>query len=495
MFKRFLTILLSALTLLSSFCAFEAFAAENSAVSVVSAYYHDGFVSTYVKAKKPSKVSDTMLLAEINGKTSRDELFRQPNNSSSRVTYMFLIDASTSMPYYKERINAAATSLLKAENARSKKITVAVFGEKFKVIKADMTKSKKITETLNKIKYNHEATDISGGVKSAVKYLSSRISKQDEIVNLVVLTDGIPYIKNSKNPQEAIKKAAKKTKSVISKSHEVVIHTIGFGNWDANTIDALSAGTGLNLTATDNNSGIEAGKKIANFTDNLYMLTFPTSVSSSKKSLDVRFTSFIKGKKSGKTIKLKNITNVDYIPVKKASSTTQQKKTEPAKATEESTEKAKASDDEKPTKKPEKDDKNSGGGFPIIPIAIGAVTVLAIAAAIVIILLKKKPKQPQTSGIEMKLVVLSGKCSNKSDILYLRDELIVGRDKSCDICFDDPAVSQRNSRIFIEGAMIYIENISSSDNTAVGGMKIFNKNRLRSGDEITVGNSSFTLRF
>ena len=96
----------------------------------------------------------------------------------------------------------------------------------------------------------------------------------------------------------------------------------------------------------------------------------------------------------------------------------------------------------------------------------------------------------------MKLDVVSGNCKNKNDRVVFRDEVIIGRSSSCDIVFEDESVAPQNSRIFLQDNLIYIENISDEKGvTCLGGMKIYAPNRLRSGDEISVGNVKFVLRF
>ena len=170
---------------------------RNSAMSIISTYYCDGYLTAYVKPQDAKKAKDSKAYVTVKGNTVTDEIFRKPNNSTAKVTYMLLVDASTSMPNYKDRINSFAKSLLKEENAKNKQITVAVFGDKFKVIKKNLKNASKVVKAINSIEYNQESTNISGNVSDAISYLSNSIKKNNEIVNLIVLTDGIPYLNNS----------------------------------------------------------------------------------------------------------------------------------------------------------------------------------------------------------------------------------------------------------------------------------------------------------
>ena len=95
----------------------------------------------------------------------------------------------------------------------------------------------------------------------------------------------------------------------------------------------------------------------------------------------------------------------------------------------------------------------------------------------------------------MKLEVLSGKTRTKADEFYLKDWLLIGSDPSCDLVFDEPEVAGRNSRIFFEEGYLYIEDLASPAGTALGGMRLYAPNRLRSGDEISIGDVLFRFTF
>ena len=58
---------------------------------------------------------------------------------------------------------------------------------------------------------------------------------------------------------------------------------------------------------------------------------------------------------------------------------------------------------------------------------------------------------------------------------------------------DDRETAPRHSRIFFREGYLYIEDLGTKNGTVLGGMRLYAPNRLRSGDEITVGET--TLRF
>ena len=53
----------------------------------------------------------------------------------------------------------------------------------------------------------------------------------------------------------------------------------------------------------------------------------------------------------------------------------------------------------------------------------------------------------------------------------------------------DPSAEPVNICIFIQNQVVYIEDMGSPLDTALNGMRPFASNRLRSEDEITIGNT------
>ena len=102
---------------------------------------------------------------------------------------------------------------------------------------------------------------------------------------------------------------------------------------------------------------------------------------------------------------------------------------------------------------------------------------------------------PAGGCIVMKPELLYGSAHCSSAELQLYDQLFIGTASDCDIVVEDSMASPHNTRVFLEGGVVYIEDLNENSCTYVGGMKIFSKNRLRSGEEIIVGDTSFKLRF
>ena len=154
------------------------------------------------------------------------------------------------------------------------------------------------------------------------------------------------------------------------------------------------------------------------------------------------------------------------------------------------------------------------------PWAAGTIGVLGAAVIVlVIVLVLRRPKsapgpangaiQPgdaplvphrpasenQPGAIPMHLEVLSGSASSPNRDFYLKDYILIGSADDCDLVFADEEVAAHNSRIFFSQGYLYIEDLGSPAGTALGGMRLYAPNRLRSGDEISIGNVLFRFNF
>ena len=66
-------------------------------------------------------------------------------------------------------------------------------------------------------------------------------------------------------------------------------------------------------------------------------------------------------------------------------------------------------------------------------------------------------------------------------------ELSLGRDTSNDIVLEDPEVSRRHARIYVQGNYYFIEDLGSTNGTSINGQRLVGPYQLQSGDLITLG--------
>ena len=85
-----------------------------------------------------------------------------------------------------------------------------------------------------------------------------------------------------------------------------------------------------------------------------------------------------------------------------------------------------------------------------------------------------------------RLVMRSGPSSGKTFILD-KPELFVGRDLNNEIVINDPEVSRRHARFFIQGNNYSIEDLGSTNGTFIAGQRLAGPYMLRLGEVITFG--------
>jgi signal transduction histidine kinase len=90
------------------------------------------------------------------------------------------------------------------------------------------------------------------------------------------------------------------------------------------------------------------------------------------------------------------------------------------------------------------------------------------------------------------LFVING--SHQGHVYQILDEVTtIGRDRSCQICLDDPALSRHHARITRYGDELTIEDLSSVNGTFVNGAQVKTQS-LRVNDRITLGIIEVLLR-
>jgi pSer/pThr/pTyr-binding forkhead associated (FHA) protein len=85
-----------------------------------------------------------------------------------------------------------------------------------------------------------------------------------------------------------------------------------------------------------------------------------------------------------------------------------------------------------------------------------------------------------------RLVMRAGPSAGK---IYLLDksELFVGRDLNNDVVINDPEVSRRHVRLFLQGTNFVIEDLGSTNGTQINGQRIMGPHILRPGEMVIFG--------
>lgn len=138
----------------------------------------------------------------------------------------------------------------------------------------------------------------------------------------------------------------------------------------------------------------------------------------------------------------------------------------------------------------------------VIIIACAAVLLILLAVIAAVLLRKRStpdgehPTHAMTvRGLSVQIEMLEGMCYNRSLSFHLRRNLTIGTDKGCDLVLDDPALLPMHAVISRDSGVVTLRECGDTQNTYIGGMKIFLPNRLRSGDIVTLGTTSFRILF
>ena len=75
----------------------------------------------------------------------------------------------------------------------------------------------------------------------------------------------------------------------------------------------------------------------------------------------------------------------------------------------------------------------------------------------------------------------------------VRDGLTLGRVAACDVVIDDTKASRRHATLHVDGAVVEIEDLDSSNGTLLNG-KAVKRRVLREGDVIQIGATAITFR-
>lgn len=139
------------------------------------------------------------------------------------------------------------------------------------------------------------------------------------------------------------------------------------------------------------------------------------------------------------------------------------------------------------------------------PLIGGIAAVVLVMIAVAALLTRGKRKAPADSGsiqqeqagIYMRLELVRGALAGgqSQQELELRDDLMIGADPACDIVVQDGSAAPRQARLFSMEGAVYVEALDTSGPAQVNGEELQRTRRLRSGDEITAGDTVIRLKF
>jgi predicted component of type VI protein secretion system len=85
-----------------------------------------------------------------------------------------------------------------------------------------------------------------------------------------------------------------------------------------------------------------------------------------------------------------------------------------------------------------------------------------------------------------RLVIRTGPTAGKVHVLD-KPEMTVGRDLNTEIVINDPEISRRHARFFLQGSTYLVEDLGSTNGTFVNNQRLSGPHMLRPGEVITFG--------
>ena len=489
--KRFISLVLSLGMALSLTVSAQA----APAASLVRTFLYGDSLYTYVDISG-TEAPITKADAQIEGRTfPASGTLETVRQAGFPVTWLLLVDNSNSMPPFREDVTAFARGLADAcgENTH---FSLASFGDQFVLLEEDIP-AEQLPGAVDAIPMDETVTRLHSSIDAALDYLDGLPRSGSELRCLVVLSDAVQYDPNAAVSYEDLLEQ-------INRSG-VIVHSVGFGS-DAAALKSLASLTeasgGIHQVAGGDLTASDAAAALGAAAGGLYVMGFSLSgfrPESDPAEVSVTFA-------SGGELVCRGSAEVSFPPA--------------------DTEGGEPGPAEEPGPALPPSDTASAGGMAgsqadadeeassvvspgtdlLLPI-LGVAVILAAVIA-VLCLRRKKPRAapaapadaspesgPGQDGIYMRLEVLQGAYLGRSLEFTLSHELIIGRDAECDIPFADPSVSRRNSRVFLAGDAVYIEDLKSQNGTRVNGAALGTARLLRSGDQISVGDVSFRLKF
>jgi len=98
------------------------------------------------------------------------------------------------------------------------------------------------------------------------------------------------------------------------------------------------------------------------------------------------------------------------------------------------------------------------------------------------------------TGIPIRLTAVSGTQHGREWLAEVGAETVIGRSPRCAVVIDDDSeVSSRNSVLSAEGGLLFVDDLGSTNGTAVNGSPIAGRRRVGDGDLILVGRTELRL--
>lgn len=462
-------------------------------VEIVRAFVYEGTLYTYVSMdgmEKPVTKAEVRLGGQTFSATDRLETVRQ---AGAPVTWLLLVDNSTSMPAFREETESFVRSLSQSRGENTRFI-LATFGDAFALVGEDVPAGE-LAEQVAALPFDERVTRLHTAIGQALDYFEELPREWNELRCMVILSDAVQYDPQGGVPYDELLERVERS--------DVMLHSVGLGT-DQSALDSLgrlAAASGGLHQAVDAGTAEEAAAQLAEVSGGLYVTGFDLSGYSTEGGTEQVSVTFA----SDGELTCRAEAEVSLPEM------SGETETEP----------------QPPTQLPAASGPGAGGGVEApaapapsaperegLPIAlIAGIAVLALAAIAAAVALSRKkqtvpaapaadappapPEPAQQTGIYMRLELVQGELAGGQSQreLELENELIIGSDPACDIVVQSEDTAPRHARLSVLEGAVYLEGLAGSGTTQVNGEPISQARRLRSGDEITAGSAIIRLKF
>ncbi len=92
----------------------------------------------------------------------------------------------------------------------------------------------------------------------------------------------------------------------------------------------------------------------------------------------------------------------------------------------------------------------------------------------------------------VKLIAQRG-AKRGTEVIIQREQTLIGRSRSCQVCIPAPQVSRQHCAILIENGQVIVRDLGSTNGTFVNGVQV-SEQQLTTGDTLTIGNVVFLVK-
>ena len=450
---------------------------------IIRAFVYEETLYTYMRLEntdQPITRAEAKIGSQSFPASTRLETVRQ---AGSPVTWLLLVDNSTSMPDFREEAEAFAESL-SASGGENTRLILATFGDAFAVVNGDVPPDD-LKGAVAAIPMDEQITRLHTAINQALDYFEGLPRERNELRCMVILSDAVQYDPSGGVPYEELLER-------VSGSG-VMLHSVGLGN-DQASLESMGrlaeASGGLHQVLGEVSPG-DAGTALAEFGETFFVTSFDLAGCSAP----IGETAVSVTMAAGSELVGRAETVVDLPELEGVSgeAPAPSQTLPPSSESQSGAASGGAADPESF----EEDDPT--WVFP----AAASVAVLAVLAVVVLVLRRRQaapaedvlPAPETVRGVYMRLVVLEGALASGPEELELTEPLFIGSDPGCAIVLRAGDGEERHARVFLTGGAVYLEDLQTPGGTMVNGTRLDLPRVLRSGDSVTIGGLTFQLKF